>query len=115
MALLGRFLASWEDLYVEYWPSTPQMVWWILAHVSAIQIYCVVKKERINPRSLNTDVIEWFFGDGRQMVGGSQRKMTANQWDHAGFKATAFDAGRHNLVGNNKTGENMFNRDSRRF
>ena len=37
----------------------------ILAHVGAIQLYCVEEGESINPRSMNTDVIEWFFGDGR--------------------------------------------------
>ena len=37
----------------------------ILAHVSIIQIYCIEKKEKINPRVINTDVVEWFFGDAR--------------------------------------------------
>ena len=85
----------------------------ILAHVCAIQIYCVEGGQSINPRSMNTDVVEWFFGDGRQMVGGSTNKMTARQWNHAGFKAAAFNAGKHNLVGNNKTGQDIFGRQKR--
>ena len=82
----------------------------ILAHVCAIQMYSVQNGQKVNPRSMNTDVVEWFFGDGRQMVGGSTNKMTARQWNHAGFKAAAFNAGKHGLVGNNKTGVNMFDR-----
>ncbi len=62
---------------------------------------------------MNTDVVEWFFGDGHQVVGGSTRKMSARQWCHAGFKAAAFNAGRHNLIGNNATGANHFNQMKR--
>ncbi|EJK46778.1 hypothetical protein THAOC_34538 [Thalassiosira oceanica] len=40
----------------------------ILVHVALIQEYCIKKKVSINPKSLNTDVCEWFFGNGRQMV-----------------------------------------------
>ena len=47
------------------------------------------------------------------MVGGSTNNMTARQWDHAGFKAFACNEGKHGLVGNNKTGENMFGRKQR--
>lgn len=43
----------------------------ILAQVSAIQLFCIDTKQKINPRSMNTYVVEWYFGDGRQMVGGS--------------------------------------------
>ena len=52
---------------------------------------------------MNTDVVECFFGDGRQMVGGSTNKMTLRQCGHAGFKAGAFSAGQHGVVGNNRT------------
>lgn len=85
----------------------------ILAHVCAIQIYCVEGGQSVNPRRMNTDVVEWFFGDGRQMVGGSTNKMTARQWNHAGFKAAAFNLGKHNLVGNNKSGQDLFGRQKR--
>merc|ERR1711957_91926 len=33
----------------------------IVAHVSIIQIYCIEKKEKINPRVINTDVVKWFL------------------------------------------------------
>ena len=85
----------------------------ILAHVCAIQIYCVEGGESVNPRSMNTDVVEWFFGDGSQMCGGSTNKMTARQWYYAGFKAAAFNAGKHNLTGNNKTRQDPFGRQKR--
>jgi len=75
----------------------------LLAHVGAIEIYCVEKGESINPCTMNTDVVEWFFGDGRKMEDGSTTNMTAKKWIHAGFKASAFNHEFHNLVGNNKT------------
>jgi len=75
-----------------------------LGQVATIQHYCVEKGESVNPRSLNTDALEWFFGDCRQMVGGSTNKLTSRQWDHGDGKATACVAGRHSVVGNNKTG-----------
>lgn len=76
-------------------------------------MYCVDKDKKINPRSMNTDIVEWFSGDAHQFVGGSTNKMTARGMDYAGAKATACNKGKHNLVGNNKTGENMFDRKKR--
>ena len=94
------------DQYNIFADETWFCVWsLILAHVAAIEIYCVEKCKKINPRSLNTDVVERFFGDGRQMVGGSTNSMTARQWDHSSFKAQAFNVGMHNLKTNNATGE----------
>ncbi len=49
----------------------------LLAHITVIQIYCVMKGESISPRTKNTDTVEWFFGDVRQMVGSSTNKLTA--------------------------------------
>ncbi len=43
----------------------------LLGHVMAIQIYCVKQGESVTPQTMNTDTVEWFFGDARQMVGGS--------------------------------------------
>ena len=83
----------------------------LLSHIAAIQIYCIEKGVSINPKSMNTDVVEWFFGDARQMVGGSTNKMTANQMNRAGKKANAFTAGKHNMVGNNATVDNHFGRN----
>ena len=83
----------------------------ILGHVALIQKYCVEMNEEINPKSVNTDICEWFFGDGRQMVGGSTNKLTARGWNNADYKAGAFNAGRHGLAkGNNASGENAFKR-----
>ena len=75
----------------------------LLPQVGAIQIYCIEKGEKINPRNMNTDVVEWLFGDGRQMVGGNANKITLRQWGHASFKAGAFSAGQHGVVDNNRT------------
>ncbi|KAL7527593.1 hypothetical protein ACHAXR_005041, partial [Thalassiosira sp. AJA248-18] len=87
----------------------------ILAHVAAIGHYCLEKREKINPRSLNTDVVEWFFGDVRQMVGGSTDKMTARGWNYGDYKARAYNAGMHNLHGNNKTGDDTILERHARF
>jgi len=54
-----------------------------------------------------------FFGDGRQMKGGSTKNMTGRQLGHAAEKQRAFNEGKHNLVGNNKTGEDSFGRMKR--
>ena len=86
----------------------------ILAQVGAIQLYCLSdKKMKINPRTINTDCVEWFFGDGRQFVGGSSDKMAPWQWDIANFKAAALRASKQALVGNNKSGEQYFERNKR--
>lgn len=76
----------------------------ILGQVATIQLYCVELGVCVKPRSLNTDVVEWFFGHCRQMVGGSTNKMTTRAWNHGVGKSAAFRAGKHTVVGNNKTG-----------
>merc|ERR1711957_193110 len=76
----------------------------ILVHVSIIQIYCIEKKEKINPRVINTDVVEWFFGDARSMCGGATNKLRAKCANAADIMAGAFTRGRHGVVGNNKSG-----------
>ena len=85
----------------------------LLAHVSAIQIYCVGERVSMNPQAMNTDTVEWFFGDARQMVGGSTNKMTAAGMNRASKKVNTFNAAKFRLVGNNSTGENNFGRQKR--
>lgn len=75
----------------------------ILGHVGAIQLYCVEKGESINPRSMNTDWVEWFFGNCRQMVGGSHNKLTALGFNHGDRKDTAFNKAKAECVGNNRS------------
>lgn len=89
----------------------------ILAEVGTIQLYCIEKGQSIRPKSLNTDVVEWLFGDCRQMAGGSTNSLTARQWNHGDGKAAACNAGRHNVVGNNKTSNDttVFKRDHQRY
>ncbi len=60
---------------------------------------------------MNTDTVKWFFGDARQMVGGSTNKLTAAGFDRADKKASTFSAIKLALVGNNSTGGNMFGRN----
>lgn len=55
---------------------------------------------------MNTDTIEWMFGDERQMVGGSHNKLTVLGFDRGNKKSNAFNAAKYRLVGNNKYGEN---------
>ena len=83
----------------------------IFSHVSAVQIYCVERGVSINPRAMNTNTVEWFFGDARQMVGGATNKMTAGAMNSAGKKAQAHNAAKMDIVGNNATGENLFGRE----
>ena len=59
---------------------------------------------KINPRVINTDVVEWFFGDARAMASGSTNKLQAKAADVTDRKAGAFNRGRHGVVGNNKSG-----------
>lgn len=37
----------------------------LLSHVTAIQIYCIEKHEKINPRSMNTDAVVNHFANAR--------------------------------------------------
>jgi hypothetical protein len=85
----------------------------LLAHVTVIQIYCITKGKSINPRTMNTDTVECFFGDARQMMGSSTNKLTAAGFEHARKKASKFNAAKFSLVGNNATGANMVGRNER--
>ncbi len=35
----------------------------LLSQITAIQIYCVKKGGSINPRTMNTDAVKWYFAD----------------------------------------------------
>jgi hypothetical protein len=59
---------------------------------------------------MNTDTVEWFFGNVRQMVGGSTNKMTARTFNRAEKQASTFNAAKFPLAGNNSTGANLFGR-----
>jgi hypothetical protein len=85
----------------------------LLAHVTVIQMYCVSKGESISLQTMNSDTVEWFVGDARQMVGGRSNKLTAAGFDRADKKASTFNAAKFALVGNNSTGGNMFGRNKR--
>jgi hypothetical protein len=80
----------------------------LLGHVTAIDIFCAKNGERINPRTMNTDTVEWHFGNARQMVGGSTNKLTAAGFDNADKKASTFNAANMAIVGNNSSGVNIF-------
>lgn len=80
----------------------------LLGQIATIQIYCIEKGEKVRPSSTNTDPCEWFFGDARQMVGGSTNKLTCRGMEHAVKKSTAFNKAKYNLIGNNKTGKDHF-------
>ena len=85
----------------------------LLGHVVVMHIYCVIKGESISPWTMNTDTVECFFGDARQMVGGSTNKLTAAGFNRADKKASKFNAAKFSLVGNNSTGDNIFGRNKR--
>ena len=72
-----------------------------------------MKSESISPRTLNTDTVEWFFGDARQMVGGSSNKLTAAGFDRADKKASTFNHANFSLVGNNSARHNVFGMNQR--
>ena len=52
----------------------------------------MIKGESISPPTMITDTVEWFFGDTRQMVGGSTNKLTAAGFSRADKKASTFNA-----------------------
>jgi hypothetical protein len=83
------------------------------AHITVIQLYCMMKGGSISPQSMNTDTVEWFFGDAQQMVDGSTNKLTAAGFNRANKKASTFNAAKFYLVGNNSTGANMFGRNKK--
>jgi hypothetical protein len=85
----------------------------LLAHITVIQIYCVSKGQSISPQTMHTDTVECFFGDARQMVGGSTNKLMAAGFDQADKKASTFNAVKFSLVGNNSKGVNMFDRNKK--
>ncbi len=60
---------------------------------------------------MNTDTVEWFFGDAHQIVGGSTNKLAAAGFERASKKASTFNAAQFSLIGNNATGANMFDRN----
>ncbi len=78
-----------------------------------MHIYCVIKGKSISPRTMNTDMVEWFFGNAQQMVGNSTNKLTAAGFNRADKKASTFNAANFSLVGNNSTGDNIFGRNKR--
>ncbi len=80
----------------------------VSGHVTAIKIFCVGNGKKINPRSMNTDTVEWHFGNARQMVGGSTNKLTAAGFDNADKKASTFNMANMAIVGNNSSGVNIF-------
>ncbi len=82
-------------------------------HVTVMHIYCVIKGESISPRTMNTDTVEWFFRDARQMAGGSTNKLTVAGFDSADKKAITFNASNFSLLGNNLTGDTIFGRNKR--
>ena len=57
---------------------------------------------------MNTDTVEWHFGNARQMVGGSTNTLTAAGFDNADKKASTFNAANMTIVGNNSLGEIFF-------
>ena len=101
-----------EDIFVanETWFCICSL---LLAHAGAIQIYCVQKGEQINPKSMNTDTVEWNFGDIRIMQGGRTNKLNASAMKRGAKKANAFNAAKCHLTGNNKNGDNHFGRAKR--
>ena len=64
----------------------------LLGHVAVMYIYCVIKGESISLWTMNTDMVEWFFGDTRQMVGCSTNKLIVAGFDRADKKASTFNA-----------------------
>ncbi len=85
----------------------------LLSHVAVIQFYCIERGNSVNPRTLNTDAVEWHFADSRQMAGGSTNKLTAAGFNRADKKASTSNAARMSLVGNNASGESLFKRRKR--
>jgi hypothetical protein len=91
----------------ETWFASSHCCW------ATLPKFSVMKGESISPRTMNTDTVECFFGDARQMLGGSSNKLTAAGFDRVDKKASMFNHARFSLVGNNSTGHNVFGRNKR--
>ena len=76
----------------------------LFGHITAIEIFCIKNGGKINQRTMNTDTVEWHFGNARQMVGGSTNTLTAAGFDNADKKASTFNAANMVIVGNNSLG-----------
>ena len=88
----------------------------IVAYVAIIQLYYVEKSESINLQVINTDIVEWFFGDTRNMVCGATNKLQVKTVNTTNRKAGAFNRGRHEVVGNNHYRTNsVFKCEQNRF
>ena len=62
----------------------------ILAHSCIIQLYCINNNTTVNLYVINTDVVEWFFGNTRSMVRESTNKLRAKAAAAADRKVGAF-------------------------
>jgi hypothetical protein len=80
----------------------------LLGHVTAIEIFCIRNGKKINPQAMNKDTIEWRFGNARQVVSGSTKKLTAAGFDNTDKKASTFNMANMVVVGNNSSGANIF-------
>ena len=52
---------------------------------------------------MNTDTVEWHFGNTRQMVGGRMNTLTTAGFDNADKKASTFNKTNMAIVGNNSS------------
>ena len=84
-----------------------------MTHISTIEMYCNQRKEKIRLRSLNIDTVVWTFGNEWQMVCGSHNALSALDFDRGNTKSNAFNASQCRLVGNDRTGENLFKQAKR--
>jgi hypothetical protein len=62
---------------------------------------------------MNTDTVECFLGDARQMVDGSTNKLMGAGFGRPDKKARTFNSSKFSLVGKNSTGANMFGKNSK--
>ena len=89
------------------------MVLYLFLDLGALLCYWDIlyqKSVSVNPRSMNTDTVEWTFGDERQMAGGSHNKLTTLGFNRGVEKSNPFNVAKCRLVGNNKDGEILFQR-----
>ena len=94
--------AEWNFFADDTWNCIQMLV---MSHLVLIQIYCIEKGMKLVPRKLNTDPCENYFGNGRQMVGGSTHAMTTSQWGHADAKAGLAEAANFAAIGNSKNSQ----------
>ena len=74
----------------------------VLGHVVVIEVWCLQRRMKVNPKVMNTDPVEHHFGNLRQMIAGSHAGFTSVSASQADTKYGLAKTANYNVVENNK-------------